>query len=77
MKKYYKPNIYTGIDAIYFISIGLETWCKYKDTSKVVENKPQMVMAAKILHAYCFQQKFKDVLITRINHLVDIKLERK
>lgn len=77
MKKYFKPSIHTGIDAIYPLSIGLETWCKYLETSKADKDKPQIVLAAKILHAYCFQQKFKDILVRKISHFVDLKLERK
>lgn len=59
MKKYRKPTIVTGIDAVYFLSIGLETWCEYFKPVTIAVDKPQMVLAAKILHEYCYQQKFK------------------
>lgn len=59
MKKYFKPTIHTGIDAIYSLSIGLETWTQYLNPVTIPEDKPQMVLAAKILHEYCYQQKFK------------------
>lgn len=59
MKKYFKPSIHTGIDTIYSLSIGLETWTQYLTSMTIEEDKPQMFLAARILHAYCLQQKFK------------------
>ena len=59
MKKYFKPKIYPGIEAIYPLSIALETYCEYLNEREPTDIMTEMVMAAKILHAYCLKQKFK------------------
>lgn len=59
MKKYFKPWTETGIDAVYSISIGLETWAQYLNAISFEDDKSQIYQAAQILHKYCFQQKFK------------------
>lgn len=59
MKKYFKPRTETGIDAVYSLSIGLETWTKCLSDICLEDDKPQIYLAARILHEYCFQQKFK------------------
>lgn len=56
MKKYFKPRIETGIAAIYYISIGLETWCECAHPVTIEKDKAGMVLAAKILHRHMFNQ---------------------
>lgn len=58
MKKYSKPTIWTGISAVYFLSINLETWCEFLIPATINEDKPQIVFAAKIIHNFFLQQRF-------------------
>ncbi len=57
MKKYSKPNIYRGANVVYYLSIGLETWCQYAHPLTITEDKPQMFFAAKIIHEFFLQQR--------------------
>lgn len=59
MKKYHSPKIYSGIDAVYSLSIALETWTKYLTPLTCNEDKSQLFLAAKLMHQFCFQERFK------------------
>ena len=59
MKKYYSPKIYLGIDAVYYLSVALEAWTKTLTPRNCEENKPQIFLAAKFMHQFCFEERFK------------------
>lgn len=59
MKKYHKPRIEKGIEAIYSLSIGLEVWIEHLTSRTADEDRSQMLEAAKILHGYCLDNLFK------------------
>lgn len=59
MKKYRKPRIEKGASAIYSLSVGLETWTKYFTKYTMNEDLPQIQLAARLIHAYCFDNLFK------------------
>lgn len=59
MKKYYRPKIYLGIDAVYYLSIALVAWINSLTPRNCEEDKPQIYLAANLMHQFCLEERFK------------------
>lgn len=58
MKRYFKPQINRGIDAMYDLAIALEVWTENLHPVLLEMDKPQIFEIAKLIHEYFRQMKY-------------------